>query len=190
MKKTSIGYARKSIQVRGLENEQESVMYQLNEIEEYAKDRDLQLLNIFSDIGYSGVFKSRPELNNMLDTLKEHQKENGQKVDYLIFYNQERLARDLAASIELIMEITELVHEVIFVADGVTSEVKTFRENFLINAARAAENRTALLNKLRQGRRAKIVYRNTYRSTFKPLGYVQPEKKSYAYRRPSTRQRI
>lgn len=177
MKGSSIGYARKSICVQGLEDERESVLYQLNQIEEYTDENNLQLIHIYSDIGYSGVLKSRPELNKMLEFLRDYLEKNEEKVQYLIFYNQERLARDLSTSIELMLEITELVEEVVFVADETSTSIKNFRQQFLVKAAEAAENRRFIKKRLRQGRRAKVAYSNYYRSTYKPLGYVQPRKK-------------
>ncbi|UPG65545.1 recombinase family protein [Metabacillus endolithicus] len=177
MTETAIGYARKSIYVSGLEDERESVLYQLNQIEEYADEHDLELINIYSDIGVSGVLKSRPDLNKMLAFLRNYVQEKDEKVNYLIFYNQERLARDLSTSIELMLEITELVEEIVFVADETNTSIRNFRSTFLVNAAKAAENRRFIKKRLRQGRKAKVVYSNLYRSTFKPLGYVQISKR-------------
>ncbi|WP_374721756.1 recombinase family protein [Peribacillus tepidiphilus] len=70
MKRTAITYARKSIKVRGQENERDSVLYQLNRINRYAEENGYEFIDSFSDIGYSGVLRSRPELNRMLEFLK------------------------------------------------------------------------------------------------------------------------
>lgn len=173
MKKTAIEYARKSIQVRGYENERDSVLYQLGRIKKYADENDYEIIESFSDIGYSGVLKSRPELNRMLEFLKCRE----EKVHALILYNSDRLARDLSTSIELMLEITELVEEVIFVVSELRSSVKHFRERFLIEAARHAEERRSLKSRLRFAREIIVSESHYYRSTHKPLGLIQKKKK-------------
>jgi len=174
MRYTAIGYARKSIYVRGTESEIEGVQYQLSRIQEYAEDNDFELLEFFSDVGYSGVLKSRPELNRMLSLLKNRE----EKVNALILYSQDRLARDLSTSIDLMLEITEYVDEIIFAAENERETGIKFIESFLVKAAQFAEERRYLKQRLRYGREAKVAYSNYYRSTFKPLGYIQKNKQN------------
>ena len=168
-----IGYARKSIRIYGVEDEDENVLYQLNHIKDYASRHDIELTETYSDIGYSGVLKSRPELNRMLEDLKQQDNH----INYLILYSSDRLARDLSTSITLMLEITELVDEIVFVAEGISTSVKNFRESFLISAARAAEERRKIKQRLRDGREAKVIFGQLYRATHKPLGYLQLKKK-------------
>ncbi len=94
----------------------------------------------------------------------------------LILYNPDRLARDLSTSIELMLEITELVDEVIFAVSDLRSGVKHFRERFLIDAARYAEERRTLKERLRFARETIVADSHYYRSTHKPLGLIQKKK--------------
>jgi DNA invertase Pin-like site-specific DNA recombinase len=171
---TAIGYARKSIYVKGYESELEGVQYQLTRIEDYAEENNFQILETFSDIGYSGVLKSRPELNRMLSVLKNREV----KVNALILYSQDRLARDLSTSIELMLEITDYVDEIIFAIENERETGMKFIESFLVRAAQYAEERRYLKQRLRYGREVKVADSKLYRSTFKPLGYIQKNKRN------------
>ncbi|MFD1736946.1 recombinase family protein [Bacillus salitolerans] len=172
MKEKVIGYARKSIYVRGYESEREGVQYQLTRIQEYAEENEFELIEFFSDIGYSGVLKSRPELNRMLSLIKN----NEEKVKALILYSQDRLVRDLSTSIELMLEIMDYVDEIIFAVENERKTGIKFIESFLVKAAQYAEERRLLKARLQWGRNVKVTESNLYRSTYKPLGYLQKKK--------------
>ncbi|MBE4907100.1 recombinase family protein [Bacillus luteolus] len=173
MKRKALGYARKSIRPYGIEDQNESVQYQIHQIKEYCEVNGLELIETFSDIGYSGVLKHRPELDKMLKLLKNEE----ENINILVIYTQDRLARDLLTSIELFNEITELVEEVVFVEENLTTESHHFRESFLMKAAFAAVDRRKVKQKLRLGRMSKVVNSGLYRSTYKPIGYIQLNKK-------------
>ncbi|WP_170846167.1 recombinase family protein [Bacillus sp. MUM 13] len=173
-----VGYARKSIKIKNM-SERDAVLHQEVAIKEYCEEHGYNLVKIYSDIGYSGVLAERPELNQMKEMLQR------KRVNILVCYNQERFSRDLATSILLVVEILSYVDKIEFIVEGISSDSNRFKTEFLENAAKAAVDRKKLKKRLRDARRAKVVYYNYFRGTFKPLGLVQPNKEKLV---PSTKE--
>ncbi|WP_075983655.1 recombinase family protein [Bacillus massilinigeriensis] len=59
---TAINYYRKSIKVSGM-SEEESINYQHNVCNDFAKRNGIEVLETFNDIGYTGAVADRPELH-------------------------------------------------------------------------------------------------------------------------------
>ena len=177
----AIGYARKSIHGSMGMSANDAVKYQEETIKEYCKQKDIDIVAIYSDIGYSGVLLDRPELLRM----KEHLEE--EDVDVLVFYSQDRLARDLSTSITLFFEVLQKMKTVHFIVENLTNDAANFSVQFLRNAANAAKDRRILKRRLREGREIKVRVMNKYISTYKPLGMICKENQLVLATRNRTR---
>ena len=93
MKKV-IGYVRVSSEMQKLK--ENSVKNQINEIKNYCKRYDLELVEIFEDLGVSGL---KSERKGLIELLKRIKNEN---VDGVVVYSLSRIGRKLKDVIEII----------------------------------------------------------------------------------------
>jgi DNA invertase Pin-like site-specific DNA recombinase/uncharacterized Zn finger protein (UPF0148 family) len=164
----AIGYARKSIVIKGF-SEERSVGYQLEAINDYIKKNDLELVRTYSDIGVSGKVMSRPDLDEMLEDLQ-----SGRVVaDTLLIYSVDRLSRDIEGNIDLFLEIIKYVKTVTFLSENFSSDSQYFKIFFPIFAAMADENHKRLLETLSFGRKSKITQRKLFNGNYLPIGYTK-----------------
>lgn len=167
-RKTGIAYCRKSIIVKGMSDEQ-SVNYQQEAINRYAKQHNITIIKQYSDVGYSGKNTDRPELQMMLEDLNSGE----EQVDYLLFYSVDRLGRDLEGNIGTFLKITEYVEIVASVSEHLTNDVEYFKTFFLLLTSHAQTEREHLLLRMADGRKAKIINRKSFNGSYLPLGYVK-----------------
>lgn len=79
--------------------------------EDYCVKNNLLISELFTDIGYSGLCYDREGLNHMLSLIN-----NGTtNVDALLLPSYNRLGRDTFGNLELLLNITKSVKEVILV---------------------------------------------------------------------------
>ena len=86
--RTAYGYTRVSTdeQVPGASLENQRIA-----IQRYADENNIEVVDWFTDAGYSAKTAHRPELQKMLDSIYE----NKGKVDHVIVYNVSRISRNL-----------------------------------------------------------------------------------------------
>jgi DNA invertase Pin-like site-specific DNA recombinase len=168
-RRKGIQYSRKSTKPKGIFDEKESVQYQEKVMDEYSQHHNIEIVARFSDIGYSGVHSQRPELIEMLEFLENTE----EKVDVLLFYTVDRLGRDLRNNVDLVLKISDLVDEVVFVSEGITNSYDYFKMFLIQKSIIAEEERINILERLLEGRRVKVKFQKTFVGPRKPLGYVQ-----------------
>lgn len=93
MKKV-IGYVRVSSEMQKLK--ENSVKNQINEIKNYCKRYDLELVEIFEDLGVSGLKNDRKGLMDLLDKIKSD------NIDGVVVYSLSRISRKLKDVINII----------------------------------------------------------------------------------------
>jgi DNA invertase Pin-like site-specific DNA recombinase len=165
--RTGITYCRKSTTTKGLEVEQ-GVLYQLNLIKNYAEFNKVKIIKSYNDVGYSGANTDRPELQEMLLDLKS-EKIN---VDVLLIYSVDRLGRDLEGNIAVFLEIIKYVKEIIFVSEGMISSSEMFKPFFLWLTGSAQAEKEKINQRMRDGRKAKVLVNKNFDGSWLPLGYV------------------
>jgi DNA invertase Pin-like site-specific DNA recombinase len=137
----AISYCRKSTKVKG-KSVEESIGYQQESIKQYAKQKGLNIVREFSDIGYSGKNTDRPELREMVEYLKYTE----EKIEELIIYSTDRFGRDLQHNIQQMLEILQLV-KVSFASEPISSDTPYFKLLFLMLTAVAQDGRERLLTR-------------------------------------------
>lgn len=147
----AIGYCRKSTKIKG-KSVEESVGYQLKEIKNLAKQKGLEIIREFSDVGYSGRNTDRPELKEIVEYLRNTEIE----IEELIIYSIDRFGRDLQHNIKQIQVILDLV-KVSFVTTPISSEMAYFKLMFTILTGVAQDERDRLLMRCTSGRGNKRV---------------------------------
>lgn len=150
-------------------DDKDSIRYQEQVMEEYALTHNIEILGRYSDVGYSGVNLERPELQEMLLFLENSE----EKVDFLLYYTVDRLGRDLRNNINLVLRISDLVEEVIFVIEGISDHYEHFKMFLILKSIVAEEERINLLNRFASARWTKVTGRKISNGAKKPLGYVQ-----------------
>ena len=88
------GYVRVSTEIQ--KEKDNSIKNQITHIEDYCNRYDLELIQIFSDNGISGMKKNRDGLMNLFNNLKKD------KIDCLVVYSLSRLGRKLTDVIEFV----------------------------------------------------------------------------------------
>lgn len=156
-----------------MDEDKESILYQEKVMEEYCERNNIEIVRQFSDIGYSGKTIQRPELLEMLELIESEEVE----IDVLLFYTVDRLGRDFRNNISLILEVSKKVKEVVFVNEGMTNTYEYFKMFLMMKSVMAEEDRIAILNRVLRGRKTAVVDRGKFRGQYKPLGYVQKNKK-------------
>lgn len=151
----------------------ESVQYQKTTNRKYAELNHLNIVKEYSDVGYSGKDTNRPEIQEMLRDLKA----GIVRADVLIIYSVDRLGRDLKHNIEAMIEISNYVKQVVFVAERITSDSAHFKILFLMLTGMAQETRESLLRRLSDGRKAKVLSRKSFDGNYPALGYVKNNEK-------------
>lgn len=99
------------------------------------------------------------------------------RADVLIIYSVDRLGRDLKHNIEAMIEISNYVKQVVFVAERITSDSSHFKILFLMLTGMAQETRESLLRRLSDGRKAKVLSRKSFDGNYPALGYVKNKEK-------------
>jgi DNA invertase Pin-like site-specific DNA recombinase/uncharacterized Zn finger protein (UPF0148 family) len=164
----SIGYARKSIVIKGF-SEDRSVGYQLSAISDYVEKNGMELIRTYSDIGVSGKELRRPDLDEMLEDLR-----SGRVIaDNLLIYSVDRLSRDLDGNIELFLEIIKYVKTVTFLAENFSSDSQFFKIFFPIFAGMADETHKKILETLSFGRKSKVMHRKLFNGNYPAIGYTK-----------------
>lgn len=165
----AISYCRKSTKIKG-KSVEESVGYQQQEIKNLAKQKGLEIIREFSDVGYSGRNTDRPELKEMVEYLRNTEIE----IEELIIYSIDRFGRDLQHNIKQIQVILDLV-KVSFVTTSISSEMSYFKLMFTILTGVAQDERDRLLTRCASGRSNKIIYRKSFDGNYYPLGLIKED---------------
>ncbi|MGD6842198.1 recombinase family protein [Bacillus infantis] len=168
--KLAISYCRKSTRVKG-KSVEESVGYQQEAINQYARKNGIQIVKGFSDVGVSGKDTNRPELQEMIHFLKT----TNEKISELIIYSIDRFGRDLQHNIQQMLEILQLVEKVSFVSQPITSDTTYFKLLFLTLTAVAQDERERLLTRCANGRKQKVLSRKSFDGNYKPFGMVKKD---------------
>ncbi|UHA60643.1 recombinase family protein [Metabacillus litoralis] len=163
--KTAITYARKSVKVKDV-NEADSISYQQVNMDSYASRNNYKVLKRYTDVGFTGTNTDRPELIEMLNDVKK------EKIDCLLVYSVDRFGRDLKNNIDVMLEITEYVDQIVFIVENLSSSGEYFKMFFLMLTAMAQEERNRILLRVADGRKSKILNRLQYDGK-RPLGYVK-----------------
>jgi DNA invertase Pin-like site-specific DNA recombinase len=166
----AISYCRKSTKLKD-KTVEESVGYQQQAIRQYAKRNGIEIVREFSDIGYSGKTLDRPELQEMVEYLKNTEL----KIDELIIYSIDRFGRDLQHNIQQMLEILQLVEKVNFVSQPISSDTTYFKLLFLTLTAVAQDERERLLARCSGGRNEKVISRKSFDGNYYPLGLVKKQ---------------
>ncbi|MGG3942807.1 recombinase family protein [Peribacillus psychrosaccharolyticus] len=165
----AISYCRKSTKVKG-KSVEESVGYQQQEINNYAKQKGLEIIRKFSDVGYSGKNTNRPELQEMVEYLRTTE----MKIEELIIYSIDRFGRDLQHNIKQMLVILDLV-TVSFVTFPISNDSDPFKLMFLFMTGVALDERERLLMRCASGRNNKVINRKSFDGNYYPLGLIKEE---------------
>lgn len=96
-----VGYCRVSTDNQ---KEEGTIKIQERALKEYVKKNNHELLEIFKDEGVSGGLEDRPALSKLFNYLEE----NSSKIEGLVIFKLDRLARDLYIQEHLIKKLEEL----------------------------------------------------------------------------------
>ena len=113
MKKV-IGYVRVSSEMQKLK--ENSVKNQINEIKNYCKRYNYELVEIYEDLGISGLKNNRKGLLNLLDKVKSD------NIDSVVVYSLSRISRKLKDVINIIDEFSKNNVEFSSVKEGFMNE--------------------------------------------------------------------
>ena len=153
----AISYCRKSTKIKD-KSVDESVGYQRQAIREYAKYNGISIVMEFSDVGYSGKNTDRPELQEMIEYLRN----TNERIDELIIYSIDRFGRDLQNNIQQMLEILQLVDRIFFVTQSISSDTTHFKLLFLTLTAIAEDERERILTRCSGGRKEKVLTRKSF----------------------------
>ncbi|MYL53746.1 hypothetical protein GLW08_10400 [Pontibacillus yanchengensis] len=170
--KKAIAYYRKSIKPKGDTTEEESIRYQRESIQSYAKAHNIEIIREYNDIGFTGRNVNRPELQIMLNDLKEEKVE----IDELLMYSTNRFGRDLLNNINTMIEILEQVEVVNFVSENLRSDSEYFKTLFLILTASAQDEVERIKKRFASAREGKVIYKKEFLGSNLPLGYVKDKR--------------
>lgn len=98
-------YARTACLIQGLES---AVEVQLEALRNYATQNGMEIVEEFTDAGYSGLRRDRPGLNRMCDVAGRH------GFDVLLIRDPERLARNSVLQVSLLEELEKFGVRTIF----------------------------------------------------------------------------
>lgn len=147
-------YCRLSVEDQYKTGDSESIKNQLSLLEDYANTKDLSIYDYYIDDNYSGLDKSRPAFNRLLQDAKNH------CFDIILCKNQSRFTRDLEIAEKYLHGLFPLWNiRFIGVGDGVDTNNQANKKirqlNGLINewyCEDLSENiRMVLKNKMKHG---------------------------------------
>ncbi|MBI4158297.1 MAG: recombinase family protein [Candidatus Yanofskybacteria bacterium] len=122
MAKKFVAYCRTSTENQ---REEKTIELQINSLEKYAREKEVEIVEWFKDDGVSGGLESRPELVRLLDYLKEND-----EVGSVLIYKLDRLARDLFIQEGLIRKFAELNKQVVSTLEPDLDSNDPFRKAF------------------------------------------------------------
>ncbi|CAH0271032.1 recombinase family protein [Peribacillus simplex] len=166
--KLAFAYSRKSIRINSM-SEDESVSYQKVTLDDYAARNGIQIVEHYTDVGYSGKNTERPDLQDMIQALKQF---DG-RIDYILFYSVDRLGRDIQGNINSFMEMDQYVKNIVFISENIASDSTNFKTIFLLLTSIAQQSRENLLMTTANGRKIKIKERKSFISSKPPLGFTK-----------------
>ena len=138
---------------------------QLKDIQAFAKQNNIQIIEQFTDAGISGAKENRPALNDLLDAVKNN------KIDVVIVAKLDRIARDLMFQLWIEKELKKHNVELISVAEPMNSNDATgmlFRQ---IIGAFAEFEKSRINERMTSGRRQKA-QKGKYSGGRPALGYT------------------
>ena len=147
-------YCRLSVEDYYKEEKSESIKNQLSLLEDYAQKQDLSIYDYYIDDNYSGLDKTRPAFNRMIQDAKSH------CFDIILCKNQSRFTRDIEIAEKYLHGLFPIWNiRLIGICDGVDtnnhSNKKIRQLNGLINewyCEDLSENiRMVLKNKMKHG---------------------------------------
>lgn len=72
---------------------------QINELKKYASDHNLEVVNIYSDNGYSGSDLNRPGLQDLINEVESN------SIDRVLVYSLDKLSRSMTDTLYLIENV-------------------------------------------------------------------------------------
>lgn len=93
----AFGYVRAST---AKQERDKTYRYQENEIRDYAKSRNLEILNVYQDLGISGIETDRNGFNELIANID--------KVKHVIFFDWSRISRNMLFSSYLLYEFNNM----------------------------------------------------------------------------------
>src|SRR6516225_11717252 len=112
-------YARTACLTQNLNS---AVELQLEALRNYATQNGMEIVEEFTDAGYSGLWQDRPGLNRMCDVAGRH------GFDVLLIRDPERLARNSVLQVSLLEELEKFGVRTIFL-EGRPCRRSAFKDN-------------------------------------------------------------
>jgi site-specific DNA recombinase len=145
MSKKGFAYARVSSEGQ-VENY--SIETQLEQIRQYASGNDIEIVREFTENGITGATLNRPALNELRDNISQ--------VDAVIFYDLDRMSRNLVNQIILKDELDKALVEVLFVKGGAVDKTPEGKMLFSMRGMFAEYELAKIGERTSRGRRQRV----------------------------------
>ena len=150
-KKRVFGYVRVSTETQVLDGE--GLDIQKKKLRNYAERNDLEIVDIVEDAGISGTveLENRPALYSLMDLCKDN------KVDTILIYRYDRLARDLPVQLYAENQFLKVGIEFISVSEGNLNGADPMRVAFRQMLGVFAQlDKSLTVNRMADGRRSRV----------------------------------
>ncbi|MEK6558022.1 MAG: recombinase family protein, partial [Candidatus Margulisiibacteriota bacterium] len=148
-----------------------TIQLQLNEIRDYCLENKLELIEAFNDDGVSGGLKSRPALVNLLNYL-----EANPKIEAIVIFKLDRLARDLYIQEHLIKKFELLGKRLISIKEPNLDSGDPMRKAFRQFMGIISELEKAFITMRLSGGRMNKAKKGLYSGGAVPFGYSSQSK--------------
>jgi len=172
MKDKIIGYCRVSTNNQKKEG---TISIQKQEIVEYCKKNNLELVKIFSDNGVSGTkeLENRPGLASLILFLEKN------KINKVLIYKLDRLARDLYIQEHIIRKLKDLKVELISIKEPNLNDNEPMRKAFRQFLGIISELEKNYITMRLSSGRMKKAKNGGFAGGSTALGYITKGKKLY-----------
>jgi DNA invertase Pin-like site-specific DNA recombinase len=124
---------------------------QLHDLRQFASQRGLQIVEEYTDHGFSGARARRPALDKMMDDARRH------RFDVLLVWSIDRLARSTKHLLQVLDELSSLGVQFLSQREAIDTEGPLGRAIVVIVSAMAELERCVIIERVRAGmRRAKL----------------------------------
>lgn len=124
---------------------------QLHELRQFASQRNLNIVETYTDHGVSGTRARRPALDKMLDDARRH------RFDVVVVWSCDRLARSTKHLLQVLDELSSLGVQFLSQREAIDTEGPLGRAVVVIVSAMAELERCILIERVRAGmRRARL----------------------------------
>ena len=132
---------------------------QLHELRTFAAQRGLQIVEEYTDHGFSGTRARRPELDRMMEDARRH------RFDVLLVWSCDRLARSTKHLLQTLDELSGFGIQFLSQREAIDTEGPLGRAIIVIVSAMAELERCIIIERVRAGmRRAKLEGRQVGRA--------------------------